>query len=266
MVRSLFKSSRQGRGPVTGRVLALGAVLASSFALVACSGSPQMQRSLQYEALDLEVGDLEKYGVAFVTPSSNTGQEQDRQGVAFLFARVLEELRPNIPVTTLAETLGEINGAGLQNEYKEMFEFYDDTGMLPSDTLRRIGELTGQRYVAMLQLAAFEKRNRGRMSLVGIRFIDTKIANLRLFYQLWDTHDGSIAWEANQELTMAYESIRETFVTFDQMIELVAVDLVDRLPRTCSEVEIAEATCPMSPESQGERYSMGGLKKDSEEL
>ena len=82
MVRSLFKSSRQGRGPVTGRVLALGAVLASSFALVACSGSPQMQRSLQYEALDLEVGDLEKYGVAFVTPSSNTGQEQDRQGVA----------------------------------------------------------------------------------------------------------------------------------------------------------------------------------------
>ena len=242
------------------------ALLAGVLALTACSGSPQMQRSLKYDALDLDVGDLEQYGVAFITPSSITGQEQDRQGVAFLFARVLTEERPNIPVTPLAETLGEINRAGIQGEYKEMFEFYDDTGMLPSDTLRKIGELTGQRYVAMLKLAAFEKRNRGRMSIVGIRFIDTKIANLRLFYQLWDSRDGSIAWEANQELTMAYESIRETFVTFDQMIELVAQDLVDRLPRHCTEVELAEGTCPMLPDSQGERYSMGGIKGEEEKL
>jgi len=263
----VFSTTRGGAGPLVRRCwLGLGMALISAMTLAGCSGSPQMQRSLKYDALDLDVGDLEKYGVAFITPSSITGHEQDRQGVAFLFARVLQEQRPNIPVTTLAETLGEINNAGIGPEYKEMFEFYNDTGMLPSDTLRKIGEMTGQRYVAMLKLAAFEKRNRGRMSLVGIRFIDTKIANLRLFYQLWDSHDGSIAWEANQELTMAYESVRETFVTFDQMIGLVALDLVDRLPRTCTETEIAEATCPMSPENQAERYSMGGIRDDEEQL
>jgi hypothetical protein len=247
--------------PRLSRWLGRITLTAAALALAACSSSPQMQRSLQYQSLDLDIGDLERYGVAFITPSSITGQEQDRQGVAFLFARVLREQRPNIPVTPLAETLGAVNGAGMDREYKEMFEFYGDTGMLPSDTLRKIGELTGQRYVAMVQLAAFEKRNRGRMSIVGIRFIDTKIANLRLFYQLWDTRDGSIAWEANQELTMAYESIRETFVTFDQMVELVALDLVDRLPRVCAPTEVEAGTCPTSPESQDERYSMGGIRK-----
>jgi hypothetical protein len=250
-----------------GRRLSLFVLAACAVALVAaCSGRPQVQRSLKYDSLDLQVGDLERYGVAFITPSSVTGQEQDREGVAFLFARVLQEQRPQIPVTSLAETLGEINRAGLANEYMAMFEFYEETGMLPADTLRKIGELTGQRYIAVLKLASFEKRNRGRLSIVGIRFIDTKIANLRLFYQLWDSRDGSIAWEANQELTMAYESIKETFITFDLMVETIAMDLVDRLPRVCSETEIAEETCPSTADGADDGYRVGGVQRAGENL
>jgi hypothetical protein len=238
------------------------AVAACALALAAgCSGKPQVQRSLQFDSLGLQVGDLERHGVAFITPSSITGQEQDRQGVAFLFARVLREERPAIPVTTLAETLSEINRAGIESEYKDMFQFYDETGMLPAETLRKLGEVTGQRYIAMLKLAGFEKRNRGRMSIVGIRFIDTKIANLRLFYQLWDSRDGSIAWEANQELTMAYESVKETYITFDTMVETIALDLVDRLPRVCAESEIAEGTCPFPTQQSDAGYRIGGVAR-----
>jgi hypothetical protein len=254
-------SPRAGRGPVAGWRSALILAACAVTLVAGCSGRPQVQRSLQYDAIDLKIGDLEQYGMAFITPSSYTGQEQDRESVAFLFARVLQEQRPGIPVTTLAETLGAINRAGLAQEYKGMFEFYEDTGMLPAQTLGKIGKLTGRRYVAVLKLASFEKRNRSRLSVVGIRFIDTKVANLRLYYQLWDSDDGSIAWEANQELTMAYESVKETFITFDMMVETIAQDLVSRLPRHCSEAEIGTGDCVLPAEGQDDGYRVGGVTR-----
>lgn len=225
-----------------GRRVAAGAILVAASALVlsgGCRTRPQLQRTLKVDAVELVGGQLEHYGVAFVTPSSVTGQEQDRQGVALLFARVLKDERPEIPVTTLAETLGEINEAGFHAEYKEMFEYYDLTGILPRETLGRIGALTGRRYIIMLKLASFQKDTRGRVSLLGIRFINTKSASLRLFCQFWDSNDGSIAWEANQEINLAYDSATEDIVTFDRMVEVVARDLVERLPEPCPEAEAA---------------------------
>lgn len=225
--------------------------------MAACSGSPQVQKTLKYEAFALQPGDLEREGVAFITPSTITGLEQDRQGVAFLFARVLEEERPAIPVTTLAETLGAINRAGLQSEYKEMFTYYNETGVLPAATLARIGEQTGRRYIAMIQLAAFSNNSSSRFRLLGVRFIQTRSASLRLFYQIWDTDNGAIAWEANQELNLAYETVAETVVTFEKMVEFIAHDLIDRLPDFCTNEEIEAGTCTQGSDREGERFSIG---------
>jgi len=211
----------------------LAFVVGVAVVITGCSSSPQVQRSLRYEAVTLQLGDLERDGLAFITPSSVTGQEQDRQGVAFLFAQVLEQERPEIPVTTLAETLGEINSSNLQREYKDMFEFYDVTGILPGDTLQRISEVTGQRYIAMLKLASYEKYSSGRLRIIGIRFLTTKSATLRLFYQIWDSETGGIAWEANQEITVAYDTVAEVVVSFETMVQYIAKDLIARLPRPC---------------------------------
>jgi hypothetical protein len=138
------------------------------------------------------------------------GQEQDRQSVAFLFARVLEEERPDVPVLSLAETLGEINNAGMHDEYRQMFEYYEDTGILPAASLKKISDITGQRYIAMLQMAAYTNNSSGRVRVFGVRFIVTKSATLRLFNQIWDSETGKIAWEANQEMTVSYETAAET--------------------------------------------------------
>lgn len=215
----------------SGWVAAVGLALV----ITGCSASPQVQRSLRYEAVTLQLGDLERDGLAFITPSSVTGQEQDRQGVAFLFAQVLEEERPEIPVATLADTLGQINQSGLQAEYKDMFEFYDVTGILPGDTLAKISDVTGKRYVAMLKLASYEKDSSGRLRIVGIRFLTTKSATLRLFYQIWDSETGGIAWEANQEMTVAYDTVAEVVVTFETMVQYIARDVIARLPRPCAD-------------------------------
>ena len=53
---------------------------------------------------------------------------------------------------------------------------------------------------------------------------------LRLFLQIWDSHDGSIAWEATEELTLAHEALDEGAVTFNHAIEQAAHHLIARLP------------------------------------
>jgi hypothetical protein len=219
--------------------------------VVGCSASPQVQRSLDYEAFTLQPGNLRESGVAFLTPSSVTGREQDRPTIAFLFSQTLREQRPDIPVTTLAETLSEINEAGLEDRYKDALEYMDVTGILPADTLARLGEITGRRYFIMLKLASYQSRYRGRFGLFGIRMVDTKIATLRIFYQIWDSEIGAIAWEANQEMTLAYDTFTESIVTFEQMVESMATELIARMPVPC-------------PDDPSQDCAKGGDEEDEE--
>lgn len=210
--------------------------------MAACSSSPQVQRSLDYQDFTLAPDDLAAHGVAFITPSSITGHEQDRQTVAFLFAQVLHEERPGIPIVTLAETLSRINAAGMAIEYRDMLEHMDATGVLPGDFLARIGEVTGARYVVMLKLAQFQSESSRRFGLFSFRLVTTKIATLRLFCQVWDTQTAAITWEASQELTMAFDTVKEEVVTFESMVNEIARDLVARMPHFCEDDPALE--CP----------------------
>jgi len=213
--------------------------------LSACSGSPQVQRALDFEDFSLEPGDLASQGVAFITPSSITGHEQDRQTVAFVFARVLREERPEIPVVTLAETLSHINAAGLTDEYRDMLNHMDATGVLPAASLAKIREVTGARYVVMLKLASFESESSRRFGLFSVRIVTTRIATLRLFYQVWDAEEGDIAWEANQEMTLAFDTVKEEMVTFETMVTHIARDLISRMPYPCADDPTRECPGPV---------------------
>jgi len=83
--------------------LALAALL---LALAGCAGT-QVYPSLQEQPISLRPGELEAGGVAFITPSTVTGQEQEKQAVALTFSDVLKSERKNLRVVTLAETLGD---------------------------------------------------------------------------------------------------------------------------------------------------------------
>jgi len=224
------------------RALAAIAAATTLYMLAACSSSPQVQRSLDYEDFSLAPGDLAAQGIAFITPSSITGHEQDRQTVAFLFAQVLREERPEIPVVTLAETLSRINAAGMAIEYRDMLDHMDATGVLPGAFLAKVGEVTGVRYVVMLKLAQFQSESSRRLGLFGFRLVTTRIATLRVVYQIWDTQTASIAWEANQELTLAFDTVKEEVVTFESMVNKVARELIAQMPHPCEDDPTRE--CP----------------------
>ena len=206
-----------------------GALAVLCLALAGCA-STQIYPTLQVQRISLSPGDLEAGGVAFITPSTVTGQEQETQGVALTFAQVLKLERPSLRVVTLAETLGAVNRAGLADAYKQMYNDYRDTGLFSGEVLRKVGGATGARYVVQLKLQRFEQGSRDRFGVLGIRIVETKYAHIRLFLQVWDSRDSTIAWEGMQEMRHAHDTITEEPIMQRTVLERTARDLIARLP------------------------------------
>jgi hypothetical protein len=206
-----------------------GVLAVLCLALAGCS-TMQIYPTLQEQRISLRPGDLETAGLAFITPSTVTGQEQEKQAVALSFADTMKRERPALRVTTLAETLGAVNKAGLSDAYRKMYDDYRDTGLFDAAVLKRVGAATGARYIAQLKLQRFEQGAKDRFGLLGIRIVETKFAHLRLFLQVWDSADGSIAWEGVQELRVSQDTATEEPVMLHTVLERTARDLVARLP------------------------------------
>jgi hypothetical protein len=198
-------------------------------ALAGCYGT-QIYPTLQEQRISLSPGDLEAGGVAFITPSTVTGQEQETQAVALVFADALKRERPALRVVTLAEALGAINRAGLADAYKHMYNDYRDTGLFSGKLLRQVADATGARYVAQLKLQGFEQGSRDRFGILGIRIVETKYAHIRLFLQVWDSRESTIAWEGMQEMRQAADTMTEEPVMLRTVLERTARDLIARLP------------------------------------
>jgi hypothetical protein len=212
------------------RILAAVLVMASLSGLVGCSVAPQSHSAGRDQVLTLAPGDLERYGIALVTPSTVTGQEEERPAVALTLAEVLRAERPGIRVVTLPETLGAVNEAGLADAYRQMYEEYRNTGLFRRETLALLGKATNVRFVAQLKLSGFAQESSGRFSALGFRIIETKRADVRVYLQIWDTSNGSVAWEGLQETTYSRESFSEQRVTLRTVLAEALTELVRRLP------------------------------------
>lgn len=209
-------------------VLAIG--LAVLIGACATSQAPQTSGTVQVSVLTLTRQNLARFGLAFLTPSSVTGQEEDKQALALSFFDVIEKARPDLKLVSLPMALTAVNREGLAGEYRHMLEDYRMTGLLDRDALNRIGLATGSRYLAQLKLAGFRQESKNRWGALGFRIFDTKSTTARLFLQIWDSADGAIVWEGTVELTSAYDSTSEETVTFRSIIEESARRLVERLP------------------------------------
>jgi len=235
------------------RVILRGFLLWPAIAVAAtCLGCtiPQTYSSIQHRALTLQPQDLERHGLAFITPSTVTGQEEERQAVALTFGEVLQKKRPDIPVMTLPQTLSAVNRAGIEETYKLMFVDYRDTGLFKLDSLQNVSRATGMRYIAQLKLSGFSQVSDGRLSILGLRLLSTKTARLRLFFQIWDSRDGSIAWEGMEELEYTEDTPKERTVTLKKVIDKAASDLIDRLPS-------GQSPTGTSPQGTGEKAPEG---------
>ena len=198
--------------------------------LAGCTTGSQVHPTTLHKNLSLPPGALQQYGIAFLTPSTVTGQEQDQQTAALIFAEQMRVQLPAVRVISLPESLGAINRAGLAPEYRKMVEAYRDTGIFPRDLLTKVGSAIGTRYLVQLKLAGFSQDMRERLSILGVRLFQTLHANIRLYMQIWDAEAGTIAWEGSEEMSYAYDSSAELPVTFRRVVEQAAQQLIQNLP------------------------------------
>jgi hypothetical protein len=210
------------------RSVAIAAVCLSFVA--GCTAIDQVSFDLEQTEISLGPQDLETGGIGFLTPAAATGREADKQALAQSFSKTLAEERPAVRVMSLPRILSAVNAADLDQAYREMYRDYLETGILEGSVLRRVGEVGGVRYLAQLNLAGFDASTRGRFGFLGLRLVDTKQANMRVFLQIWDAHTGAVAWEGGVEMNFAYESGAEQPVTFLEVAELAAAKLYSVLP------------------------------------
>jgi heme-degrading monooxygenase HmoA len=207
-----------------------GALILAAGLVAGCSGPAIYYPTVREQVISLSKGDLEAAGIAFITPSTVTGQEQEKEAIALTFTDVLKAERAQLKVSTLAQTLGAVNRAGLADIYKRMYDDYRDSGLFPAESLRRVGAATGMRYVAQLKLQSFKEDSKGRFGFLGLRLVETQYADVRLYLTVWDSRDGTVAWEAMQELRMTRENTTEEPLMLRKVLERSARELIAKLP------------------------------------
>jgi len=215
--------------PAGTLIKSLTLCLLTAVLLSGCAGN-QIHSTTRDSVISLEPGQLDAHGLAFITPSTVTGQEEDKQTLAFIFTDVIKEKRPNIVVISLPKTLSAINTAGIADDYKQMYIDYRDTGIFKRELLNAVGKVTGVRYLAQLKLSNFRQSSKSRFSALGLRMFQTNKANIRLFLQIWDSHKGTIAWEGSDEVNYSWETSTEKPVTFRVIVEETAKNLIGKLP------------------------------------
>lgn len=222
-------SSGAGMTRSSGSWMRAACILLAVASLAGCFGR-QIYPTNEDRAISLRAGELERSGLAFITPSTATGQEEEKQAVALVFAEVLKQERPAVSVVALADTLGAVNRNGLSEAYKRMYEDYRDTGLFSRDMLKQVSIATGARYIAQIKLQGFQQGAKERFGIFGVRIVETRFANVRLFLQVWDGNDGSIAWEGMQEMAYSRDRVREEPITMHTAIEETARNIIKKLP------------------------------------
>ncbi|MBX9630863.1 MAG: hypothetical protein K2X67_10110 [Burkholderiales bacterium] len=205
-------------------------VAAAALMLAGCTGVIQRYSTPETRINTLRNGDLKSGGLAFLTPSTVTGQEEDRQTLALLFTEALAKERPDLRLIPLPEVLSAVNRAHLIDDYQHMYADYRLTGVFNRAILHQVAEATGARYLAQLKLARFEQGAKSRFGIFGLNVSQTQYAIMRMFLQIWDSEDGSVAWEGIDELSYSFETTRESTVTMRMAAQEAARDLGPRLP------------------------------------
>lgn len=205
------------------------AIVVASFTLGGCAVTSQMHSELAYGGVQNVALVIDGVGIGVLTPAAPTGQESDKQALGDSLSNALAGEFDRTQVMGLPAMLSAINCAGLAGDYAKALADYENTGILDRDTLRAIGEASGVRYLAKLNLGNFNQSSDKRLAIAGIRMFDTWRATIRVHLEVWDAQTGEIAWQGNDELVYAREGVKERPVTFRQVADLAARNLVAKI-------------------------------------
>jgi hypothetical protein len=250
MARFRFKSSIQ-----------LIVLVTVSVSLFGCSGS------LEQEAQTVRVSPVSKEykldqklkGKTYILMAeTSTGQEQYRYAVSDSLARAMKQggrCAPNVEgmgaipflgpdnkimvtkicdasheVLSFTDFTNKLNEKGLGHKYAEMKKFYDENGMFKKADLQFLAQEIGADYLVLPCLLDIRRWSQGRLSVVGVKFLNTHIISGILGLEIWDTKAGKKVFSATSDVTIASEKIREEPISIEEGFERAWLGIISQLP------------------------------------
>lgn len=210
--------------------LGFWSIVAISIVTAGCAGP---LKQFTYQASELsKSADFARQNLLFARVGilTATGVENYRLVIGDSLAKALQELEPQIAIVDPDQALSLINWADLSEDYTQMLREHQISGILRKGILNRIGRALDVRYLILPNLLEYTRDTSTRVSILGVRFVQTRSSTLRVLAQIWDAEMGSIVWEGTAEVTLAGEDIREKPIPFEEVALLAWKELIKKLP------------------------------------
>mgnify|MGYP001080697312 CR=1 FL=1 len=190
---------------------------------------------------------------------TSTGKEQHRSEVSDSLARALEkgyekgyensksslnikflglgkkQDSENIPnkgleVLSFTDLINKLNEKGICQRHAEMRKFYQENGMFRKSDLEFLAQEIEADYLVLPCLLDIKRWSQGRLSVVGVKCLQTQIVSGILGMEIWDTRTGHKVFSATSDVTLANERIKEEPIAMEEAFESAWLGIMNELP------------------------------------
>jgi hypothetical protein len=236
-----------------------------SLSFAGCSGTlEQRSQTIEISPVSNEYKLVERLeGKTYILlAQTSKGKEQHRSEVSDSLARALEKgyqkdyensksaitfsimgignerEAENIPnkrleVLSFTDLANKLNEKDMCQRYAEMITFYRENGMFRKSDLEFLAKEIEADYLVLPCLIGLERWSQGRLSVVGVKFLNTQIVNGILSMEIWNTRTGHKVFSASSDVTLANEKIKEEPISMEAAFESAWFGIMKELPIPC---------------------------------
>jgi hypothetical protein len=140
--------------------------------------------------------------------------------INFLFGQNSNGSAGSFPaVMSFSDFGNKVNDKNLYFKYAEMKKLYKENGIFPKEALCFIGGEIGVDYFCLPRLLEIDRREKGRLSIFGLKVMETKFICLVAEVEIWDAKTGYKVFSATVDVTVSSEDIREGSISLERAFD-----------------------------------------------
>ena len=135
-----------------------------------------------------------------------------------------------LEVLSFTDLINKLNEKDLSQQHAEMRKFYQENSMFRKSDLEFMAKEIEADYIVLPCLLDIQRWSKGRLSVGGVKFLNTQIVSGILGMEIWDTRTGHKVFSATSDVTLANERIKEEPISMEQAFESAWVGIMKELP------------------------------------
>jgi hypothetical protein len=135
-----------------------------------------------------------------------------------------------LEVLSFTDLANKLNEKGICENHAEMRRFYEENGMFRKSDLEFLAKEIGADYLVLPCLLNIDRWSQGRLSVMGVKFLNTQIVSGQLGMEIWNARSGNKVFSASTDVTLANERIKEEPIAMEQAFESAWMGIMKELP------------------------------------